>query len=65
MRNRRGSAMVEYAALIAVAVAALISMAVYLKRSVNSKYKEVGDALGQGRQYEPGVTRDQNGLLVN
>ncbi len=60
----RGSLMLEHAALIAITAAALVGMAVYLKRAINSKYREVGDVFGQGRQFEPGVTRDQNGLVV-
>ena len=64
MRKSRGSFMVENAALMAIVVAALVSMAIYLKRAISGKYREVGDVFSQGRQFEPGVTRDQNGLLV-
>ena len=62
--SRHGSAMMEYAALIAIVAAALISMAVYIKRAVSGKYREVGDAFGHGEQFEPGVTTDQTGTVV-
>ena len=64
MRRSRGSSMAEYAVLIAVVVAAVVSMAVYLKRAVDGKYREVGDAFSGGKQFEPGVTVDQNGVAV-
>ena len=64
MKKPRGSFMVENAALMAIVVAALVSMAIYLKRAICGKYREVGDVFSQGRQFEPGVTRDQNGQLV-
>lgn len=47
---------IEYAVLVAVMVAALISMAVYTKRALSGKWREVGDRFGHGRQYEPGRT---------
>lgn len=52
----RGQAAVEYAVLVAIVVAALISMAVYTKRALSGKWRDVGDRFGYGRQYEPGVT---------
>jgi Flp pilus assembly pilin Flp len=52
----RGQAAVEYAVLVAIVVAALISMAVYTKRALSGKWRGVGDTFGHGRQYEPGVT---------
>jgi Flp pilus assembly pilin Flp len=65
MRRRRGGfAMAEYAAFIGIIVAALISMAVYMKRAMMGRYKEVGDAFGHGRQFQPGVTTDANGVLI-
>ena len=65
LRTARGQIMLEHAVLVAVIVAAVLSMAVYLKRAINSKYREVGDAFGQGRQFEPGITRDERGLLID
>ena len=47
----------EYAALVAIVVAALVGMSVYVKRAICGKWREVGDTFGSGRQYEQGVTR--------
>jgi Flp pilus assembly pilin Flp len=52
----RGQHAIESAVLIAVVGAALVAMAFYVKRALNSKWRQVGDTFGQGRQYEPGVT---------
>ena len=52
----RGQSVVEYAVLVAVVVAALVSMAVYTKRALSGKWRGVGDTFGHGRQYEPGTT---------
>lgn len=52
----RGFSMIEYALIIAVAVAALVGMSVYLKRALSGKWRQSMDSFGSGRQYEPGVT---------
>ena len=57
MNRRRGSLSIEYGVLVVVAVAALLAMAVYFKRALGGRWRQVGDAFGYGRQYEPGVTR--------
>lgn len=54
--RRRGQTALEYAVLIAVVVAALVGMSIYVKRSLSGKWREVGDTFGHGRQYEPGTT---------
>ncbi len=51
--EKRGAFTIEYAFLIAIIVAALIGMSVYLKRSLCGKWRTVGDTFGYGRQYEP------------
>lgn len=51
--QHRGFLTIEYAALIAIIIAALIGMSVYLKRSICGKLRNVGDAFGHGRQYAP------------
>ncbi|MBI4322873.1 MAG: hypothetical protein HY596_01210 [Candidatus Omnitrophica bacterium] len=56
MTQRGGQTAVEYAVLIVVVVAALLAMAVYAKRALTGKWREVGDTFGYGRQYEPGAT---------
>lgn len=52
----RGQTAVEYAVLAAIVAAALLGMAVYTKRALSGKWRQVGDTFGFGRQYEPGVT---------
>ena len=54
--RRQGRFTIEYAVLIAVAAAAFVSMAVYVKRGLAGRWQEAADAFGHGRQYEPGVT---------
>jgi len=53
MKRSRGFLSLEYALLVAVLIAALVGMAVYLKRSLSGKWRQAGDAFGQGRQYKP------------
>ena len=53
----RGQGALEYAALLAIVLAALLGMAVYMERSLCGRWRSVGDVFGSGRQYEPGVTR--------
>ena len=55
-RRGRGSLSLEYVVLLVVGVAALLSMAIYLKRSLAGRWRQVGDTFGYGRQYEPGKT---------
>lgn len=50
-----GSLAIEYAVFIAVMAAALVGMAVYSMRALSGRWRDVGDAFGHGRQYEPGV----------
>lgn len=57
MRHSRGFLAIEYAFLIAIVVASLIGMSIYLKRSIIGKWREAADTFGFGRQYEPGVTK--------
>lgn len=50
INSRRGSLSLQYACLIAVVVAALLTMSIYLKRSLCGKWRAVGDSFGYGRQ---------------
>jgi len=52
-RAQRGSFSIEYAALIAVVVAALIGMSVYLQRALSGRWRAVGDVFGYGKQQGP------------
>jgi Flp pilus assembly pilin Flp len=51
--TRTGTFSIEYAALIVILAAALLSMALYLKRSLSGRWRAVGDTFGFGRQYAP------------
>lgn len=52
--NKRGQGTLEYAIIIAVVVAALIAMQVYIKRGLQGKLKQSSDEIGE--QYSPGYT---------
>ncbi len=51
IRNK-GTLSLEYAVLIAILVAAVIGMGVYIKRAICGKLRESGDTFGYGRQYD-------------
>jgi hypothetical protein len=55
-KNHQGQSLLAYVVLTAVIVAALVAMRVYFVRSIQEKYRQVGDVFGQGDQYGPGVT---------
>ena len=50
--RRRGSFSLEHATLIVVVAAAMIGMAVYVKRALSGRWRSVGDTFGYGKQYE-------------
>lgn len=47
---------IEYGLLIAIVAAGLIAAAVYLKRGIMGKWRQVGDTFGAGRQFDPETT---------
>lgn len=53
MNMRRGSLAIEYTVLIAVVVAALVGMQVYVRRAICGRWRAAADSFGHGRQYEP------------
>ncbi len=53
MKNKKGFLSLEYAVLIAIVIAALIAMAFYFKRALSARWRDSGDAIGFGRQYQP------------
>ena len=53
MINKKSQAILGYALLIAVVVAAIIAMSVYMKRRIQGSYRKSADVFGQGEQYEP------------
>ena len=52
--NKRGQSTVEYAVIVAVAIAALLGMQFYMKRGVQGKLRESTDQIAE--QYAPGKT---------
>ena len=54
-RGIKGSMALEYSVMIAIIVAALIGMQVYIKRAICSRWKDSGDIFGFGRQYDKGT----------
>ena len=46
-----GSFSLEYATLIVIVAAAMIGMAIYVKRALSGRWRAVGDAFGYGKQY--------------
>ena len=51
MSADRGQTAVEYAVLLAVLVAALLAMQIYMKRGVSGRLREAADSIGE--QYAP------------
>ena len=49
-RAPRGILSVEYAAMIAIFVAALVVMSIYVTRAVSGRMRDAGDVFGGGRQ---------------
>lgn len=56
MKNK-GNLILEYSVLIAIVIAALVCMQVYLKRAICGRWRQSADVFGSGRQYEPNVTQ--------
>lgn len=52
MRKKSASSIVDYVLVFFVVVAVIISMAVYVQRTLMGKYKETGDTFSHGRQYD-------------
>ena len=50
-RRGRGQLSIEYAALLAIVVAALITMQIYVKRGISGRLRQTADAIGA--QYGP------------
>ncbi len=63
---RKAFSSLEYAVLIAIIVAALLAMSVYLRRAITGRWRDVGDTFGHGRQYYPTGTKcyDSAGNLI-
>lgn len=57
MKNKRGQTSLEYALLVAAIVAALVAMYGIISYTSMGRLKQGADAIGEGEQYEPGVTQ--------
>lgn len=51
MNNQRGQSTVEYAVVIAVIIAALLAMQIYMKRGTMGKLRDASDQIGE--QFDP------------
>lgn len=49
-----------YAVIIAILVAVLLAMQIFMVRTFQAKFRQSADAFGQGEQYERGVTQVVN-----
>lgn len=57
LKQKKGQSYLAYAVLIAVVVAVFLGMKVFVGRALQEKFRQSADSIGQGEQYEPGVTR--------
>ena len=58
--KNKSQSILGYALLIAIVVAALLAMSVYMKRRIQGSYKKSADVFGQEEQYQPfGGTSEQ------
>lgn len=62
LRGLRGQSTFEYTAVIVIVAAALLSMAIYLKRGMVGRLRVGADTIGQ--QYEPRATTSKLTLSV-
>ena len=57
MKNKKAQSTLEYVLLVAAVVAALLAMFGIISYSSMGKFKQSADAIGDGEQYEPGITQ--------
>ena len=60
---RRGQSTFEYATVVAIVSAALLGMAIYVKRAISGQLRSSADSMGQ--QYHPTQTTSMQKLEVN
>lgn len=63
---QKGFSTIEIVMVFTIILAVLIGFGGYIKRSFFGRWKSAGDALGQGRQYDPrgfGVAGEHGGTL--
>jgi len=59
--NKKGMSVLEYAMFVAVLVAALLSMQMYMKRGLQGKFRQAADEIGE--QYDPETTTGNLNLI--
>jgi len=57
--RKKGMSVVEYSLLVAIVIAGLLAMQVYVKRAVSGRWKEAGDVFGFGRQTPKTILKPQ------
>lgn len=60
--NKKGQSTLEYALIIAVVVAALVAMQVYIKRGMQGKLRSAADDIGE--QFSPGYTNSTKAVTT-
>lgn len=63
LKKKRGQSTLEYAVLIAVIVAALIAVQVYVKRGYQGRLRTAADDMGE--QFSPGYTTSLYNVTTN
>jgi Flp pilus assembly pilin Flp len=63
--NRRAASVIEYSLLVAVTVAAIIGIQIYLKRAISGNWRQAADTFGYGRQYDPKYDASYTGTKFN
>lgn len=66
-RNKRAQSTLEYAVIIAVVIAALLAIQIYMKRGVEGKLRESTDSIGEqfdANNTTMNITRGRNGTTV-
>ncbi len=58
--NRKAQSTLEYAILIAVAIAAVLAMSAYIKRGIQGRLKANADELSAGSAYAPKATTSKS-----
>ena len=56
LRHRTGQSAVEYAVMIAVVIAALLALNIYIKRGFMGRYRSLGDQAGSQFSFANGTT---------
>ena len=55
-RNKRGQSAIEFTAMLFFIIGTLLYFQKYIARGLYGRWKGVGDAMGQGRIYDPNYT---------